>query len=327
MINVFKVIKAGLESSIQDWPGRLGHYNKGFPPSGPMDSWSFRLANLLVGNKVGDAGIECQFVGPALEFLIDSAVAITGADMQPKVDGEPTDMWESFIVKAGQTLEMSYATSGARSYIAIAGGLCADVSLGSRSTFDAAGIGGIDGHALKEGQEIKCVRRQDNFVGRTLSPEAIPKISTNLLWEIEVVAGPNDEWIDQEGHNRFLNSEWKVSAKSNRMGMRLEGPDWTFTEKAYNKLPENGSEPANIIDQGYPIGAINLAGQTPIILLNDGPSMGGFINPYTVPQCAIWKLGQARPGEIFMFKVISVADAQNKAAQIKYLCSDSSLVT
>lgn len=323
---MFKVIKSGLESSIQDWPGRIGHFNKGFPPSGPMDSWSFRLGNLLVGNSSGDAGIECQFIGPELRFLEDCVIAITGADMQPKIDGKPCVMWESILIKTGQTLEMSYAASGARSYLAVAGGISVDVALGSRATFDAAGIGGVDGHALKEGQEIKSGTHRGPVFGQRLLTESRPKISANCSWEIEVVAGPNDDWIDQEGHERFLNSEWKVSAKSNRMGMRLEGPDWTFAEKAFTKLPENGSEPANIIDQGYPIGAINLAGQTPIILLNDGPSMGGFINPYTVPQCSIWKLGQSRPGEIFVFKVISVLEAQEKAREIKLLCSESSLV-
>ena len=323
---MFKVIKSGLESSIQDWPGRIGHFNKGFPPSGPMDSWSFRLANLLVGNSSGDAGIECQFIGPELQFLEDCVIAITGADMQPKIDGTPCAMWESILIKTGQTLEMSYAASGARSYLALAGGISVDAALGSRATFDAAGIGGVDGHALKEGQKIKSGTHRGLVSGQRVLTESRPEISANCSWEIEVVAGPND-WIDQEGHERFLNSEWKVSAKSNRMGMRLEGPDWTFAEKAFTKLPENGSEPANIIDQGYPIGAINLAGQTPIILLNDGPSMGGFINPYTVPQCSIWKLGQARPGEIFVFKVISVSEAQEKAREIKLLCSEKSLVS
>ena len=323
---MFKVIKSGLESAIQDWPGRLGHFNKGFPPSGPMDSWSFRLANLLVGNSSSAAGIECQFIGPELRFSEDSVIAITGADMQPQIDGKPCAMWESILIKAGQTLAMSYAMSGARSYLAIAGGICADIALGSRSTFDAAGIGGIDGHALKEGQEIKSGMDRALLVGRRLLTESRPKISTNCSWEVDVVSGPNDDWIDQEGHDRFLNSEWRVSSKSNRMGMRLEGPDWTFAEKAYTKLPENGAEPANIIDQGYPVGAINLAGQTPIILLNDGPSMGGFINPYTVPQCSMWKLGQARPGEKFSFKVISVSEAQQKAKEIRLLCSEDSLI-
>ena len=125
-----------------------------------------------------------------------------------------------------------------------------------------------------------------------------------------MVAGPNDDWIDAAGQERFLTSDWKLSSKSDRTGFRLDGPQWTFTAKAYNKPPENGSEPSNIIDHGYPLGAINLAGQTPIILVNDGPSMGGFINPYTVPSAAFWKLGQSKPGDIYRFKAVTVDEAQ-----------------
>ena len=141
-------------------------------------------------------------------------------------------------------------------------------------------------------------------------------------WKVEVVAGPNDDWIDGEGHARFLSADWKLSAKSDRTGFRLDGPEWTFTEKATHKAPEHGSLPSNIIDQGYPLGAINLAGQTPIILVNDGPSMGGFINPYTVPQAAFWKLGQSKPGETYRFKAVSVAEAQAMARRLGALCTE-----
>jgi urea carboxylase len=116
-----------------------------------------------------------------------------------------------------------------------------------------------------------------------------------------------------------------LSGKSDRTGFRLDGPQWTFTAKAYDKLPENGSEPSNIIDHGYPLGAINLAGQTPIILVSDGPSMGGFINPYTVPSAAFWKLGQSRPGDIYRFKAVSVDEAQALRRTLDALCSESSL--
>src|SRR6516165_1919537 len=129
-------------------------------------------------------------------------------------------------------------------------------------------------------------------------------------WEIEVVAGPNDDWIDSPGQQRFLASDWKLSGKSSRTGFRLQGPRWTFAEKATRKLPEHGQEPSNILDHGYPLGAINLAGQTPIILVNDAPSTGGFINPYTVATAAFWKLAQSRPGDIYRFHAISLHDAQ-----------------
>jgi urea carboxylase len=150
-------------------------------------------------------------------------------------------------------------------------------------------------------------------------------MSTDKKWSIEVVRGPNDDWIDEKGHKIFLNSKWKLQAKSDRTGYRLDGPKLSFTEKATNKSLENGSEPSNIIDQGYPAGAINLAGQTPIILVNDGPSMGGFINPYTVPSAAFWKLGQAKPGDTFSFVEVSVEKAQMLRTEQSVICSEESL--
>ena len=321
---MFEVIQPGLETSIQDYPGRYGYWNQGFPPSGPMDSWSFRLANLLVGNEAGAAGLECQYMGPTLKFQRDGVIALTGADMQAKLDGQPLPLWESVAVKPGQTLAMGPAKLGVRGYVAIAGGVDTPAWLGSRSTFHKAGVGGMEGHALKPKQVVP-VARAKGTPGKKAKPDARPQFSTNKRWEIEVVPGPNDDWIDKAGQERFLGSDWKLSSKSDRTGFRLEGPQWSFTEKAYKKAPENGAEPSNIIDQGYPMGAINLAGQTPIILVNDGPSMGGFINPYTVPTCAFWKLGQSKPGEIYRFKAISVDEAQAIRKKINTVCTMASI--
>jgi len=321
---MIEVIQPGLETSVQDYPGRIGYWNQGFPPSGPMDSWSFRLANLLVGNPVGAAGLECQYVGPTLKFQEDTVIAVCGANLQPKLDGAPLPMWESVVVKAGQVLQMAFGTSGVRSYIAFAGGIDTPPWLNSRSTFHKAGVGGMEGHAIKAGQFIPVAEGVGKS-GRKVKEGCRPVISTNKVWEIEVVAGPNDDWVDAAGHEMFLGSDWKLSAKSDRTGFRLDGPHWTFSEKATNKGPEHGSEPSNIIDQGYPVGAINLAGQTPIILVNDGPSMGGFINPYTVPSAAFWKLGQSKPGEIYHFKAISVEEAQAMSRQVNQICSEESI--
>jgi urea carboxylase len=321
---MFEVIQPGLETSIQDYPGRYGYWNQGFPPSGPMDSWSFRLANLLVGNEAGAAGLECQYMGPTIKFQREGVIALTGADMQGKLDGLPVPLWESIPVKAGQTLVMGPAKLGVRGYVAIAGGVDTPPWLGSRSTFHKAGVGGMEGHALKAKQVVP-VAKGKGTAGRKAKPEARPRFATDKRWEIEVVAGPNDDWIDQAGHERFLSTDWKLSSKSDRTGFRLDGPQWSFTEKAYKKAPEHGAEPSNIIDQGYPLGAINLAGQTPIILVNDGPSMGGFINPYTVPTCAFWKLGQSKPGEVYRFKAISVDEAQAIRKRINALCAMASI--
>lgn len=322
---MIEVIKPGLETSIQDYPGRIGYWAQGFPPSGPMDSWSFRLANLLVGNPPDAAGLECQFVAPTLKFHAATVFAICGADMQPTLEGKPVRTWESIAVAAGQTLALSFATLGARAYIAVAGGIGTPPWLGSRSTFHKAGVGGMEGHALKTGQMVP-VGKGEGKPGRQVKPGARPILATDGVWTVEVVPGPNDDWIDEAGHKRFLSSDWKLSSKSDRTGFRLEGPQWTFTAKATDKAPEHGSEPSNIIDQGYPVGAINLCGQTPIILVNDGPSMGGFINPYTVPSAAFWKLGQAKPAQILRFKSVSVEEAQALRRRIDSICSEASII-
>ena len=321
-----QVIKKGLETSIQDYPGRIGTLNQGFPASGPMDSWSFRLANILVGNEPGEAALECQFMGPTLKFKSDRVIAITGANMSPKIDGVLIPMWESIEIKANQTLEMAFATVGARSYIAFSGGINSEPWLGSRSTFHKAGVGGIEGRAIQDNQIIPLGKNKKIQL-RKIKKDSIPIISDDKNWSIEVVRGPNDDWVDEKGHEIFLNSKWKLQAKSDRTGYRLDGPKLTFSDKATNKSLEHGSEPSNIIDQGYPAGAINLAGQTPIILVNDGPSMGGFINPYTVPSSAFWKLGQAKPGDTFKFVEISVEKAQLLRAEQSIICSEVSLVS
>ena len=149
---MIEVIKKGLETSVQDYPGRIGSLNQGFPASGPMDSWSFRLANILVGNKANEAALECQFMGPTLKFKNDRIIAITGANMSPKLDGKKIPLWENIKVKANQILEMQFATIGARSYIAFSGGINSKPWLGSRSTFHKAGVGGINGKAIQDGQ-------------------------------------------------------------------------------------------------------------------------------------------------------------------------------
>ena len=173
----------------------------------------------------------------------------------------------------------------------------------------------MDGSALKKGRRAP-VGDAAGTPGRSVKPDCRPAFSDR-----QAVAdrgrGGTRRRLDRRGRARSASStsDWKLSAKSDRTGFRLDGPQWTFTAKAYNKLPENGSEPSNIIDHGYPLGAINLAGQTPIILVNDGPSMGGFINPYTVPSAAFWKLGQSRPGDIYRFKAVSGRRGAGAAAR------------
>lgn len=321
---MIEVIKPGLETTVQDFPGRKGCFGYGFAPSGPIDHWSFRLANLLVGNPTAAAGFECQFIGPSLRFERHSVIALAGADMAATLDGAAVPLWQSLAVRAGQTLALGSARRGARCYLAVDGGIDTAPFLGSRATYTMAGVGGLDGGALKAGQRLP-LGPAGGRVGRRVRPEARPPITTDRRWTIEVVPGPNDDWIDEAGRRRFLDSNWVLSARSNRVGFRLEGPEWTFADKAIHKAPEHGSIPSNTIDHGYPIGAINLCGQTPIILLNDTLTLGGFINPYTVISAAFWKLGQSRPNEIYRFKAVTVREAQALRRAIDALCTEASL--
>jgi len=318
------VKKAGLETSVQDFPGRYGYWEQGFPPSGPFDMWSFRLANLLVGNSLQAAGLECQFMGPTLTFSDGCVIALTGAEMNATLDGAPLAMWESVAVDAGQTLACGFASKGARAYLAISGGIDVPSILGSRATFHMAGVGGFEGHALKEGQSL-TVDRGVSEPGRRVKQNYRPPIVDGKEWRIEVVQGPNDDWIAPEGIERFLTSEWKLQARSNRTGYRLEGPEWIFAEKASTKGPEHGEHPSNILDHGYPVGSVNLCGQTPIILVNDAPSAGGFINPFTVPSAAFWKLAQSKPNDIYRFTRVSVKEAQKMRSEIDALCTEDSI--
>jgi urea carboxylase len=321
---MIEVVKPGLETTIQDLPGRIGYWEQGFPPSGPMDSWSFRLANLLVGNAPEAAALECQFIGPALRFTAPATVAVTGADMAPTLDGAPVAMWQSVEAAAGQVLALAPARLGARAYIAISGGIDTVPVLGSRSTFHMAGVGGLDGYALKAGQSLPLGLAR-GAAPRRVKPDRRPAIRPGKAWRIEVVRGPNDDWIDDAGHRRFLDSDWTLQARSNRTGFRLSGPDWSFAPRAFDKRPEHGQHPSNILDHGYPLGAINLAGQTPIILVNDAPSTGGFINPYTVPTGAFWKLAQSRPGDSYRFTEMSVEAAQDMRRRLDRTCTEESL--
>lgn len=323
---MIEVLKPGLQTCLQDYPGRIGYWNLGFPPSGPMDSWSFRLANLLVDNPSGAAGLEIQLMGPTLRFEEDALVALCGADLPARLDDAPFPLWESVSVRRGQTLTTGVATRGARAYLCVAGGIEAPLLLGSRSTFAGAAVGGIDGGPLRKGQRLPVGTASGSAnAGRRVKSAARPPLSKDKRWSIDVVRGPNDDWVDEAGHTRFLETEWRLSPQSARTGYRLEGPDWTFTDKATDKGPEHGAEPSNILDQGYPLGGINLGGQTPIILVHDAPSMGGFICPYTVPTGEFWKLGQSKPGDLYRFRAVRVEEAQATRRALDALCDTGSL--
>ncbi|TDK50146.1 biotin-dependent carboxyltransferase family protein [Antarcticimicrobium luteum] len=313
MSRSFTTVKPGLQTCVQELPGRIGFLEQGFPFSGPFDAWSFRQANLLVGNDRDAAALECQFVGPSLKLDTDCLIAISGADMRPKLDGEAVPMWTTVAVRAGQELVLGAAMTGARAYIAISGGVATEPVLGSRAVFHQAGVGG---HALVAGQVVPLGDNGNAGGVFTIPEDKRPVFSKDKCWTIEALKGPNDDWLSEETVKTFFSAEWKVQAKSSRTGIRLTGPEFGFSKRALNKNADHGHDPSNIIDHGYPLGAVNLAGQTPIILVHDSPSTGGFINPFTVASAALWKLGQVKPNEVLKFRSIDRAEAGALRAEI-----------
>lgn len=305
-------IKPGLQTCVQELPGREGFLEQGFPLSGPFDAWSFRQANILVGNDRDTAALECQFMGPTLTFDAEMLIAITGGDMSPALDGAPIPMYTTVAVSAGQTLTMGFAKTGARAYLAVSGGIATEPVLGSRAVFHQAGVGG---QALVADQTLPVGGSEASAL-YVLPEGARPVLATGRVWEVEALCGPNDDWLDEATIKMFFSTDWQIQSKSSRTGIRLTGPDFGFSDKALNKSPDHGQDPSNIIDHGYPVGAVNLAGQTPIILVNDAPSTGGFINPFTIASAAFWKLAQAKPHETLRFRRVDREGAAALRAEI-----------
>ena len=163
-----KVIAPGLATTVQDL-GRPGYYHLGIPISGGMDRLALRAANMLVGNDEGAATLEAVFMGPELEFKRDASVAVTGAELTPKVDGEARETWTSFRVKSGQVLSFEFLKAGARAYIAISGGIDVPVVLGSRSTYPLGALGGFKGRSLQAGDELPLGASNGAKEGRTIA--------------------------------------------------------------------------------------------------------------------------------------------------------------
>ncbi len=314
------VVEPGLQTTVQDYPGRIGLWRVGIPPSGPMDSLAFRLANLLVGNPPGIAALEIQFIGPKLIFKGAAAVALTGPHSEATIDGEEVPFWETLRVLPEQVLHCRYVESGARIYIAVAGGIEREVVFGSRATFPQSGIGG---GALKAGDVLGIGVTSGEAPLRWVPPDLRPDYPDAI--DVQVTSGPHFNWLSEEGQRILMTSPWKVTGRSDRTGIRLDGPRLAFAERALHKPPEHGTEPTNVINTGYPVGGLNLCGDTPIILPLDGPSMGGFITPIVVASAALRKVGQARPGQILRFRLVPVNQAIALRQRLEQLASEASI--
>jgi urea carboxylase len=302
------VLSPGVQSSVQDWPGRLGYWDVGVPPSGPMDALALRLANRLVGNPEGAAALEITVAGPGLRCRRAMQVAVTGAPIELTLDGAPMPMNVPLMLEAGQTLRMGRVIgAGCRAYLAVAGGIDVPDYLGSKATFTLGQFGGHGGRVLRAGDVLHGGQLASLPAMESLTAAAlVPGYSSH--WDIGVLVGPHaaPDFFTDDDMAMFFATDWQVHYNSSRTGVRLIGPKPGWARRDGG---EAGLHPSNIHDNAYAIGAIDFTGDMPVILGPDGPSLGGFVCPATVVQAELWKLGQLAPGNTVRFVPLRHADA------------------
>jgi urea carboxylase len=302
---------SGTLTTVQDYPGRIGLWDIGVPPSGPMDARAFRLGNALLGNDPRAAGLEVTATGPTLKFNTDTRICLTGAEFGATLDGKPVGRNHPIGIAAGQVLSLGrVAGGGMRGYILFAGGLDVPAYLGSGSTFDLGEFGGHGGRRLLVGDTLHLT---DNAPAVIPGHRSVDQPPLGPDWTIRVLYGPHGapDFFTPEDVATLLCAVWRVHYNSNRTGVRLIGPKPQWARKDGG---EAGLHPSNIHDNPYAIGAIDFTGDMPIILGPDGPSLGGFVCPFVVIAADLWKVGQLAPGDRIRFEDVSLAEADAASA-------------
>jgi urea carboxylase len=322
------------QAVVVAYPGRTCFWNVGIPPSGPMDSWAFRVGNALVGNPANSefSGLEILLVNSTLQlrFHIDSLVAITGSQCNicrealATINGSPIPRWHPVFVHRGCVLQFQSCDhevdqrQGSRVYLCVAGGLgCASI-MGSQTTFLMGRIGGMSGRAIQVGDWLPLQKSIPNHCAETLiqnfrkfvrpvQPKIIPMYAHD--WTVRVLIGPHGapDHATSVGLGRLINVPLVVSPQSNRSGIRLESIDMAWARKDGG---EAGQHPSNVDDYCYPYGAINMSGNTPVILAEDGPSLGGFVCLASVITADRWRLGQMSAGDLVNLTPVSLSNAR-----------------
>lgn len=313
------VLQPGVQTTIQDYPGRTGYWNVGVPPSGPMDHLAFRFANRLVDNRQDCSGLEITLSGPILRFNCNSMIAVCGAAMEVFLNDTPLSLWRSYAVKAGSELRFGKVEkTGMRTYLAVQGGFQVPDYLGSKSTFTLGKFGGHAGRTLRPGDvlPVRPVESLQSCAVQYVPESAIPHYDNT--WDICVLYGPHGapDFFTRTGMEKFFTTEWKVHHNSSRTGVRLIGPQ---PEWARSDGGEAGLHPSNIHDNAYAIGAVDFTGDMPVILGPDGPSLGGFVCPATIIHADLWKTGQLRPGDRIRFRPVTLEQAVSSEQQQQQL--------
>ena len=294
-----EIISQGLLTTVQDL-GRFGYQRYGIPVCGAMDSVSLRIANILVGNREHLAGLEMTAVGPTIRFAGDTTIAVVGADMEPALDGKRIWEWESVRAPSGSTLSFGAPRDGLRAYLAVAGGIDVPRVMNSRATDIKGRFGGFEGRALESG-DVLAIGDSPHPIGalpNRLPPEISRQPTYGQNFNIRVVLGPQDDAFTEAGVATLLNSEYTVSNDADRTGYRLEGPTIEHISGA------------DIVSDGTALGSIQVPGNgTPIILLADRGTTGGYTKIGTVVNADIGLLAQAMPGAKIRFEDVSAEEA------------------
>mgnify|MGYP002656360165 CR=1 FL=1 len=316
--NTFEVLAAGTQTTVQDYPGRLGYWAVGVPPSGPMDSRALRLGNTLLGNAPEAAGLEITMSGPLLRFNTDAVVAVTGAEIPLTLDDVEQPMCSAIRVSAGSTLAFgTIIGAGARAYLSVRGGIQVPEYLGSKSTCTLGQFGGHAGRALRAGDVLHLAPLTDTSAGNSLPSELRTPLPS--VREIRVIYGPHGapEYFTERYIQTFFATDWEVHFNSSRTGVRLIGPKPEWVRESGG---EAGLHPSNIHDNPYAIGAVDFTGDMPVILGPDGPSLGGFVCPVTVIEADLWQLGQLKAGDRVRFVPVDVPTARALAKALDDEC-------
>lgn len=308
-----EVLSAGTMTTVQDWPGRVGYWEVGVPPSGPFDALAFRLANRLVGNAEGAPGLELTMSGPTLRFNAAARISVTGAAVKVWRNGELLGEGGVWEVAAGEVVKLGRIEgAGVRAYLAVAGGIESPLYLGSASTFTLGKFGGPFGRALLPGDVLGFGQLAE--VGAEVK-SAAGSMAIGNVWRIGVLYGPHGapDFFLEEDMTMFFETAWEVHYNSARTGVRLIGPKpkWARSDGG-----EAGLHPSNLHDNAYAIGAVDFTGDMPVILGPDGPSLGGFVCPAVVVNAELWKLGQLRPGDKVQFVPVDEAWAVAREAEV-----------
>jgi antagonist of KipI len=297
-VEALEVISPGPLTTIQDL-GRysLGRY--GVPPSGGLDPFSLRVANLLVGNRESEACIETTLMRLKVRVLTDLVIAITGGDLQPHLNGAPFGMWRSHIIRKGDVLHFKAFKEGCRAYLAIRGGISVDPVLGSKSTNLISGFGGYEGRNLRKGDILFAASPFDHFnsTTRALDKDRIPVYTKD--WVLRILWGPQDADFAPESKTKLLDSHFKITPMSDRTGIRLSGP--------LIQRIEGVNE--SIISEGVVPGSIQVPGDgQPIIILVETIT-GGYRKIATIIGADLPLLGQIKPGDDVLFRAVSLEQA------------------